>query len=227
MVETDVTAGQRHASEFQGRSGHPPCSRMIEDVTIEDVTEEFWIGFCRTTESVEHPHRPYVNVAGEKYSRCHKCAKFLEKQRLGPSGSISMIVIPELAPRWIDNDMIDSPAMFSAYMEWAGSPQGQGHRPLLTMIIHHSPMDVTAPSAAIRINDRTMPQVWCNEVPCARCEQGRGGYKFRWFAPEWSDTYDRIKRPGARSSLEILAAVEQAARDNVAGKEAAGEPGEG
>ena len=87
MVETDVTAGQRHASEFQGRSGHPPCSRMIEDVTIEDVTEEFWIGFCRTTESVEHPHRPYVNVAGEKYSRCFECGKFLEKQRLGPSGS--------------------------------------------------------------------------------------------------------------------------------------------
>ena len=127
-VETDVTAGQRHASEFQGRSGHPPCSRMIEDVTIEDVTEEFWIGFCRTTESVEHPHRPYVNVAGEKYSRCNECGKFLEKQRLGPSGSISMIVIPELAPRWIDNDMIDSPAMLSAYIEWAGSPQGQGPR---------------------------------------------------------------------------------------------------
>jgi len=59
-----------------------PPSNSADDATdevwFEDVTFEVMVGYCRTPDSKEHPHLPYLNIPGERYPRCWHCAKFLK-----------------------------------------------------------------------------------------------------------------------------------------------------
>ena len=109
-------------------------------------------------------------------------------------------------PRWIDLSTVDSYAMYSAYLNYeyrmqqsyeeirtgAYRPVWSGH---LTMIIH-------------KLGDDTMPGIRlpgagklketpCRQAGCARCEQGQGGYQFKWYSPHWARHYNSLKRRGA------------------------------
>ena len=43
----------------------------------------------------------------------------------------------------------------------------------------------------------------CAARGCARCEEGRGGYQFRWYSAAWGAIYNRGRRPGAWKAPEL------------------------
>ena len=49
------------------------CDRLFQD-----VTDEVFVGYCRTPNSDAHPHRPHLYFVGEPFARCNFCLKFFE-----------------------------------------------------------------------------------------------------------------------------------------------------
>ena len=39
---------------------------------------------------------------------------------------------------------------------------------------------------SIVVQGRTLTQRRCHQDPCARCDTGQGGYRFRWISPAWT-----------------------------------------
>jgi hypothetical protein len=60
----------------------------------------------------------------------------------------------------------------------------------LSEVVHYSPFNKLVPHAG---------PAWTNKVPCPhqddgkcpRCNDGRGGYTFRWLSPMWVEAYRR------------------------------------
>ena len=101
-------------------------------------------------------------------------------------------------PRFIDRDDVDSAAMLGAAAHslhidkqlW----ESIGVWGQLLISVHfagpYEPDDTTVPAGFYTVK--------CNEgITCARCAEGRGGYKFRWFSPLWSTAYVAGAREGA------------------------------
>ena len=45
----------------------------------------------------------------------------------------------------------------------------------------------------------------CMAPNCARCQEGRGGYQFRWYSAAWATNYNRTGRPGSWMAPELHA----------------------
>ena len=72
-------------------------------------------------------------------------------------------------------------------------PVWSGH---LKMIIHKLGDEVLLP--ACRVSDPGyVKEVPCQQMGCKRCEQGRGGYQFKWYCRYWAKEYNRLRRPGS------------------------------
>ena len=96
-------------------------------------------------------------------------------------------------PRWIDDDKVDSSAMFAAYLGWRSTPEGRESHPL-AMVVHRPYPD--APPNGIECKP-------CATVGCRRCALGQGGYKFHWYSPQWQAAYLRLARPGAWKPAQL------------------------
>jgi len=120
-------------------------------------------------------------------------------------------------PRWVETPMLDSTAMLSAFLEFKTSNPAvyeslgiDGH---LTIIDHNSasirrndgmmevdvyfapPVEARMAAEAVHVDG--LRNVTCPEPGCQRCVTGRWGYTFRWYSPLWSETYEKIARPGS------------------------------
>ena len=95
-------------------------------------------------------------------------------------------------PRWIDDETVDSSAMFIAYIDWFRSECLSGREPELLPERRHLPYQVWVDSSGV-----DLPWIPCQTVACNRCRIGRGGYKFRWYSQKWQEVYMHHKRPGS------------------------------
>ena len=139
------------------------------------------------------------------------CAQ-LEFSALACSGLLARALSLRLAmgdfPRWVDRGDVDSQAMYSAYLKYDYNMKQQlkdpGVRPLwwgcLHMIMHRVENDEL--SAVPRDNVGSLRTVSCQQRPCRRCEEGWGGYQFRWYSRYWAKTYNELARPGAWKAPE-------------------------
>ena len=111
-------------------------------------------------------------------------------------------------PRWIDNDGVDSQAMLGSYLNYVTELE-QNNRPmpwfygLLWDVVHRERTTVWNYMA-----ERVDPPCLvlhrpCLAPHCARCEEGRGGYQFRWYSALWAANYNRIRRPGSWEAPEL------------------------
>ena len=109
-------------------------------------------------------------------------------------------------PRWIDDPNVDSSAMYSAFLSYECRMQSHeeiragAYRPVwsghLKMIIHKLGTDDCL--GAFRVSDGGhVKETPCRQMGCRRCEEGRGGYQFKWYSRYWAKEYNKMKRPGA------------------------------
>ena len=100
-------------------------------------------------------------------------------------------------PRWIENSSADSTAMSIGYMEWVRKERKNGRDPILLPEIRHYPYNalldlITEPASGV-----DLPWLPCSTANCERCENKRGGFKFRWYSRQWNKIYMQCKRPGS------------------------------
>ena len=114
-------------------------------------------------------------------------------------------------PRWVDLPNVDSAAMYSAFLHYdcrmhsheqirtgAYRPVWSGH---LTMIIHRMEQEGILPAARVQ-GTVHVKETQCQQMGCKRCEEGRGGYQFKWYSQYWAKQYNALKRPGAWEAPE-------------------------
>ena len=119
-------------------------------------------------------------------------------------------------PRWVDRPDVDSAAMYSAFMAYdyhmktqkvegmdlgAYHPIWYGH---LHMYIHKVEGEEDILSATLRPRNDNVREMACRTVGCRRCEEGRGGYQFKWYSRYWAKWYHMSARPGAWKAPEPL-----------------------
>jgi len=119
-------------------------------------------------------------------------------------------------PKWIENERLDSAAMYSAYLQYfQNAPLAEqvklGH---LTFIEHRwgEPLRVSFTGEPLPVPPDTwsipgpytpcVTKIKCSNMFCSRCIAGRGGYQFRWYDKRWYDKYIQIMRPGAWTLTE-------------------------
>jgi hypothetical protein len=99
-------------------------------------------------------------------------------------------------PRWIDDAIVDSVAMTTAYTEWVR----RTNAPALLWEEQHVPyvgvMDYAKPASGVEL-----PWKPCRTPSCVRCSSSQGGFKFKWYSSLWRDRYIALCRPGAWSPL--------------------------
>ena len=114
-------------------------------------------------------------------------------------------------PRWVDEERVDSAAMYSAYLQYQAwtcrevmfqddtkekwAPIWWGH----LRCIHHRAI-LPAWAAALHIRTPSEPgvkRVDCTQPRCQRCAEGKGGYQFRWYSPLWAKEYNIRRREGS------------------------------
>ena len=54
----------------------------------------------------------------------------------------------------------------------------------------------------------SLPSRRCLALSCRGCEQGSGGYQFRWWHRSWESDYEKLCRPGAWKRNELQATQE-------------------
>ena len=108
-------------------------------------------------------------------------------------------------PRWIDREDVDSYAMYSAFLKYRMEteqlfpkepsalwrPEWWGH---IYMILHRIDHD---PSSTVVCANPGIRHLDCQRSPCRRCDEGMGGYQFRWYSQYWAKHYNEMRRPGA------------------------------
>ena len=103
-------------------------------------------------------------------------------------------------PRWIEEDTVDTVAMYMAYLAYRQhcSPREQAALDALTIVQHKASV---AKELFPIVNDLTqigpLRHTQCTLEKCPRCMGGRGGYQFRWYDSRWYAEYVRTKRPYA------------------------------
>ena len=104
-------------------------------------------------------------------------------------------------PRWIDDARVDSAAMLSAFEAFCvREPEYSRGFQDLFVIVHRCNYQI-APAW-------TLPSRRCQAMQCRRCEQGSGGYQFRWWHRSWESDYEKLCRPGAWKRNELQATQE-------------------
>ena len=81
--------------------------------------------------------------------------------------------LPE--PTWIEDDLVDSQAMFSAFLHYLGQCSEEERK----------------------VMKGRVPHIPCVEHDCERCDQKIGGYKFKRYAHQWLEDYLGLMRPGS------------------------------
>ena len=104
-------------------------------------------------------------------------------------------------PRWIDDARVDSAAMLSAFEAFCvrEPDYSRGFQDLF-VIVHRCNYQI-APAW-------TLPSRRCQALSCRRCEQGSGGYQFRWWHRSWESDYEKLCRRGAWKRNELQATQE-------------------
>ena len=104
-------------------------------------------------------------------------------------------------PRWIDDARVDSAAMLSAFEAFCvrEPDYSRGFQDLF-VIVHRCKYQI-APAW-------TLPSRRCLALSCRRCEQGSGGYQFRWWHRSWESDYEKLCRRGAWKRNELQATQE-------------------
>ena len=159
-----------------------------------------------------HPSLSPLNLSvGISLCVRSSCAH-LEFSALACSGLLASAFSLRLAmgdfPRWVDRADVDSQAMYSAYLSYDYTMKkkfkDQGVRPLwwgsLKMVLHRRENDEL--SAVPRDNGGCFRHVFCTQRPCLRCDEGRGGYQFRWYCRYWAKAYNELAREGAWKAPE-------------------------
>ena len=130
----------------------------------------------------------------------------LELSALACSGLLGRALSLRLAmgdfPRWVDRKDVDSQAMYSAYLKYDWNMKQQFNDPAvrpiwwgcLHMVLHRME-DGELP--AMGSNSGGLRAVSCQQRPCQRCENGFGGYQFRWYSRYWAKHYNDLARPGS------------------------------
>ena len=49
----------------------------------------------------------------------------------------------------------------------------------------------------------------CQRSPCRRCDEGVGGFQFKWYSAVWARTYNRLRREGSWKAPELTAQQRQ------------------
>jgi hypothetical protein len=78
-----------------------------------------------------------------------------------------------------------SPWNFANFLAWgalASRAELDDVMRLVYIEIHFGPHD---PESMV-VQGRTLTQRRCCQDPCARCDTGRGGYRFCWISPAWT-----------------------------------------
>jgi len=105
-----------------------PPSNSADDATdevwFEDVTFEVMVGYCRTPDSKEHPHLPYLNIPGERCSRCWHCAKFLEDMA---NSEASEVLLDVAGPSMDSSTALEASAEASVGVSPQDAGPGPGH----------------------------------------------------------------------------------------------------
>ena len=94
-------------------------------------------------------------------------------------------------PRWIHSPRVDSQAMLGAYT-YVARREDPWYGKLLFR--RHTFDDFGIPVAPAPASVRVVP---CEERPCYRCENKRGGFQFKWMHITWMEEYKRAARPGS------------------------------
>jgi len=103
-------------------------------------------------------------------------------------------------PRWIDHPLVDSQAMFSAFLAYRGRCTGEAYTQLghLYIIEHrHEPTVVVGDQVIRPLDIRPLPTRPCTAVGCERCLTSHGGWQFKWYNDRWRDTYISLRRENA------------------------------
>ena len=144
---------------------------------------------------ISHAIAP-VTLAHRKFCLCGlppqtRCVRRLPVFRL--------LTSPMALPRWIDDSTCDSPAMLTAYLDYHLNAEQSGVRICsftdLYMVVHR-PADAPPPSLCLSGKSTAMSTRPCTVPLCKRCEEGRGGYMFRWYYPRWEAVYLQERRKG-------------------------------
>ena len=94
-------------------------------------------------------------------------------------------------PRWIHSPRVDSQAMLGAYT-YVARREDPWYGKLLFR--RHTFDDFGIPVAPAPASVRV---VSCEERPCYRCENKRGGFQLKWMHITWMQEYKRAARPGS------------------------------
>ena len=97
--------------------------------------------------------------------------------------------------------------MLSSYLEYISECESLG-RPMpefhlkLWDIIHHEAITVFHFIGA-RVESPMFAHRPCQRSPCRRCDEGVGGFQFKWYSAVWARTYNRLRREGSWKAPEL------------------------
>lgn len=94
-------------------------------------------------------------------------------------------------PRWIYCRRVDSTAMYTAYLK--NIKPTDPHYGLLDFIVHRAPVPLAT--------RQDVKVVQCTAKNCVRCQNGVGGYQFRWYNVQWGSDYLRFMRKNSKCWL--------------------------
>ena len=104
-------------------------------------------------------------------------------------------------PYWLDDPLVDSQAMLSAFLAYKGKCHGEAAAQLndLWMIRHRhqTTFTVAGHNVTPEVIPGPQPEVPCRTPGCVRCRDLRGGFQFKWFHPRWENAYVELARPGS------------------------------
>ena len=105
-------------------------------------------------------------------------------------------------PTWIQNDLVDSEAMYSAFLQYLGQCSEEEQKVMkerVNLIQHKESECVILGGVLIRSKKvyPSIPLIRCTERDCKRCRVQQGGYKFRWYSHQWLEAYVTLMRKGS------------------------------
>ena len=104
-------------------------------------------------------------------------------------------------PYWLDDPLVDSQAMLSAFLAYKGKCHGEAAAQLndLWMICHRhqTTFTVAGHNVTPEVIRGPQPEVPCRTPGCVKCRDLRGGFQFKWFHPRWENDYVELARPGS------------------------------
>ncbi len=144
-------------------------------------------------------HREKISVDGRRLQiefLRGLAARPMPERSMEPSTPIS----EPPTPIWIDDPLVDSQAMYSAFLHYQCTQRARvddRNTLILDIVWHQGPLPAVWPLFTT--------QKSCQVRDCVRCRTLRGGYVFRWYAKEWADAYlsqasERAWKPDVSSS---------------------------